>query len=762
MLVSIYSRVAQIPFPSKVTLTFSKESPRTIHTRYVLFNRFLRTIISFCCHNSDHPSTIKLQLALQDFLLLKDQIKRIERLDAAHQLAGRRSPTAVMSTIALYIHSVIHHPVFDVPFSYYVNYFYDRCRSATGNWTAKSLSEDEGRQLLEDFRECILSFLETLLVECCFRDCSEIVSQLYPDLYALPVAPIPTSAPAAASTGLKVDTAITTVPSMAPATVDGIPSALPTSGSRRLSVSGTSPRGQRLSSIKLDNLAEPVRARLEQLESQRQSMRMNRRSVHGPSTMSMRLQSPQVAGDKRGESGDQPTSVFASSVDAFRGSLDDILATPSGSVDSSALPFGLLTVKPRNNSTALMNQEDRDSFADTLGPLPVLQATSSGKKLRAPQFEPVVPMEQIDEYEAPFADDDNLASSPSNGSSAVKGRARGASDGVASFRPPVLSSRGGRSSRRSSGQQELPPPAPLVPMPAPAVVATTVTQGTDAVEPVMGLGGSELTGDLAVGRESQVAAPTDASSAAAASGTNSAASAAGSTVCLHMFYDDDILDFVRAAVRKQLEIELYIPCVTALRGVLNLTFKAKDLDLTLKCDEIRHQSQEYFTIPKPFWSPSNYDDVVNLTKTLRNYILPVDKLNLLVEVYRLIPIVYNAEREAEGRDDEAGQRRSSRRGAKGHSKALGTEDLLPIFIYALVRANIPNLYALKEELMALIDPSKNAGEHGFMVASLESAVEYICSCDVTERNLMPIWCHVDGNFSDDDEDEDEENDDDDD
>ena len=66
----------------------------------------------------------------------------------------------------------------------------------------------------------------------------------------------------------------------------------------------------------------------------------------------------------------------------------------------------------------------------------------------------------------------------------------------------------------------------------------------------------------------------------------------------------------------------------------------------------------------------------------------------------------------------------------GTENHLGADDFLPIFIYVLVNADIPNLSYLQKVLCTLCDPDKRLSETGYYVATFEAAVQHILDLDV--------------------------------
>ena len=58
-------------------------------------------------------------------------------------------------------------------------------------------------------------------------------------------------------------------------------------------------------------------------------------------------------------------------------------------------------------------------------------------------------------------------------------------------------------------------------------------------------------------------------------------------------------------------------------------------------------------------------------------------------------------------------------------EALGGDDFLPIFVYVVVQAGIPDLKFLQTLLTTLCDPDKRLSETGYYVASFEAAVAHV-------------------------------------
>jgi hypothetical protein len=77
-----------------------------ISERIFLLQKFLRKISSLVCVNSLHPSTAKVQIALQHFLCVGDRLESIELME-------KRPEFAVRTMIQVFVHSVTQMGVMD-------------------------------------------------------------------------------------------------------------------------------------------------------------------------------------------------------------------------------------------------------------------------------------------------------------------------------------------------------------------------------------------------------------------------------------------------------------------------------------------------------------------------------------------------------------------------------------------------------------------------------------------------------------------------
>jgi hypothetical protein len=159
---------------------------------------------------------------------------------------------------------------------------------------------------------------------------------------------------------------------------------------------------------------------------------------------------------------------------------------------------------------------------------------------------------------------------------------------------------------------------------------------------------------------------------------------------------------IRAAVRRQVEAEVFVPLSSVLDASLRGELAEEETALQQSCAAARLKTQAALGCIE---SPSRWEAAVYRLATVSSYTLPCDRLDVLLAAAREVPIIFAAE----------------------HSKeeVLGGDDFLPIFVYVVVQAGIPDLRYLQTVLSALCDPDKRLSETGYYVATFEAAVEHI-------------------------------------
>ena len=182
--------------------------------------------------------------------------------------------------------------------------------------------------------------------------------------------------------------------------------------------------------------------------------------------------------------------------------------------------------------------------------------------------------------------------------------------------------------------------------------------------------------------------------------------------------EDEMFIQIRSAVRKQVEIEVVVPCSVRLRIILKRSLSSSEAALRSNILKITHQPQSFFGIPVGQISPSGWEAVVVLMRDIRARTLPHDRLEALLLTAKEIPVHFLREHSSSVEDNVT----------------LGADDFLPIFIYIIARAQIPDMLALSEELQALCDPDKRMSETGYYLATLEASLQHIIEADITSES----------------------------
>jgi hypothetical protein len=181
--------------------------------------------------------------------------------------------------------------------------------------------------------------------------------------------------------------------------------------------------------------------------------------------------------------------------------------------------------------------------------------------------------------------------------------------------------------------------------------------------------------------------------------------------------EDELRSIVRIAIRRQVEVEIYIGCSGRLHYVLQKAFSKSDMKMWETLSMVAHEPQSFFGIPLQHISPSSWGPIVEQMRELRVKTLPIDRIAGLLHVAKEIPNLYQAEHpEAE--------------------KPLGADDILPIFVYVIVKAQVPSLLALNQEMQSLCDPDNKLSETGYYLATLEASLQHLLDTDVTGQSLM--------------------------
>ena len=205
---------------------------------------------------------------------------------------------------------------------------------------------------------------------------------------------------------------------------------------------------------------------------------------------------------------------------------------------------------------------------------------------------------------------------------------------------------------------------------------------------------------------------------------------------------DEIRLLIRSAIRRQLEALLYLGVVGRISYLIQQAYSRQQQQFTNRCAFLRGQPQSYYDIQVEHLSPSSWNKVVRtFQQKVGQAILPCDKLEGLLDVSKMIFTVYDEEHPIEAK--------------KGHP--MGADDVLPIFIYVIVQAQVPNLIFINHELQYLCDEDKRFSEVGYYLATLQASITHILEADLQKERPFFSLLEVIESREGDEDDEDEKN-----
>lgn len=160
-----------------------------------------------------------------------------------------------------------------------------------------------------------------------------------------------------------------------------------------------------------------------------------------------------------------------------------------------------------------------------------------------------------------------------------------------------------------------------------------------------------------------------------------------------------------------IEDAIYLPLSHLIQDMLQSVenIKSRDTAIFRKIKAMKCLSQEDWKIPANMQSPLGWEAAINEMNILEKYPLPSAQLATIVNAAKTI----FAEHIANTGDVEDA------------SNAMGADDLLPIFLYVMVQADITIPLCTKEILWNISHSSQKFGESGYYLTMFESAVDYL-------------------------------------
>lgn len=178
--------------------------------------------------------------------------------------------------------------------------------------------------------------------------------------------------------------------------------------------------------------------------------------------------------------------------------------------------------------------------------------------------------------------------------------------------------------------------------------------------------------------------------------------------------EDDVDGIIRSAIRKQVELDIYICCMGRTSFIQDRAYSDRDALLQAKVAKLFSQPQSYYDIPLDHISPCSWLPIVKAFQDIKNFTLPCDKIHHLLQLSKTIPALFRAEHPQSVRP-------------------LGADDLFPIFIYVVVQSRVPKLWTLNQELQQLCDPDKAFSESGYYLATLQACLSHLLDVDLDEE-----------------------------
>ncbi|CAN0068030.1 unnamed protein product, partial [Ectocarpus fasciculatus] len=187
--------------------------------------------------------------------------------------------------------------------------------------------------------------------------------------------------------------------------------------------------------------------------------------------------------------------------------------------------------------------------------------------------------------------------------------------------------------------------------------------------------------------------------------------------------DELYIPLVRESIRRQVEIELFVPLEAHIRIIISEVCLEDDCAISEKLQKVRNCSQSDFGIPGAVQSPSNWKLVAGMLRDMFSRSNPMDRIQALKAAVKEIPLLYDKER----------QERDSLCGEKSPLH-LGADDMLPIFIYVLATSDLPfGLSAFSFEVNNLCDTKLKISETGYILATFEASVHHLIVGEVVPK-----------------------------
>ena len=192
--------------------------------------------------------------------------------------------------------------------------------------------------------------------------------------------------------------------------------------------------------------------------------------------------------------------------------------------------------------------------------------------------------------------------------------------------------------------------------------------------------------------------------------------------------EDELRLITRIAIRKHIELLLYIPTMTRMNNILQITLEKTENILQKKILILKSHKQQFFGIHLNHISMSNWDDIITKFNHIPLKSIPYDRIEMLLNISKDIPILFQKEH-------------------PDMLTPLGADEFLPIFIYILIQSNLTNILLMNLELQNFIDNELKFGEIGYYLATFEASIQHIYDFNETAVSNTNNNNNNDNNFN---------------
>jgi len=238
------------------------------------------------------------------------------------------------------------------------------------------------------------------------------------------------------------------------------------------------------------------------------------------------------------------------------------------------------------------------------------------------------------------------------------------------------------------------------PLPSPSTSTSSPTQGSSVSAASLHGGSSFASGKVTSELAASIASITQTKSGGSGEGPDALS-----------LLSEDVLLSVSYIIFNVVEEAVFLP----LRTVIDASLTTSSLEthqraLVEKIHRLQTKSQQSWGIPQENCSSLEWRSAIFELKGIEQYTVPSRRLTAVVLTAKAIFAEHAASQKGRGLSE---------------SVALGADDLLPIFIFVLVRAGLETPLLNKDLLWSCCHPDLLYGEAGYYLTVYESAISFL-------------------------------------